>query len=156
MRNRILTLIVSCLLLNACGTAAVVQYRQDNPDADFYEAIIGVAKPDVKAALKLAQDKSDAKGAACWSALDVWLATLPDTRESAKLENTGVALAIERARIAFGNDGDSMIPDQISIGCAAMVNDMKRKGIKFAAIMAATKGAGAGGLAGSLPGLFAK
>lgn len=124
--------LLSLVMLSGCATSALNDYREANPDVEFFQAIMNVAIPDVKAAQALAHDRSDAIGYACWESVDRWLSFMPP---KAKPVNTGAALAIERLRVAFDDEG--MIPDSVRIGCAAMYNDMKRKGLKFAAAIGA-------------------
>lgn len=143
MKEKLKTLVLAAMLVfllalgMGCGSMAVNDYREANPDMEFFAAIMAVAIPDVKAAQALAHDRSDAIGYACWSSLDMWLSFLPP--KPALTQNTGAALAIERLRVVTDNEG--LIPDSVRIGCAAMVSDMRRRGLKIAAaIGAASKG----------------
>lgn len=122
--------ITALLVLTLAQGCALREFRDANPDVGLRDALTTVAIDDLAKAYERAVAADDVIAAVCFRSLGEYLATLPKIPSG---ETMGAFEAFERARILRLRIEKGM-PDQVKIGCAALVSDEKALLLKLGLI----------------------
>lgn len=122
-------IIVLAFVLTACGTSALKQARQLDPDADPFTTLVTATRIDAEAAQKMAVQSGDTSGQHCWETVTTVL-NETGAKDLEELKVIGPLSAWQRARNLRLNTGTG-IDERIRSACAVLVIDAVRQGIKI-------------------------
>ena len=142
MKSKIAVGILAALFLTSCATREVVSRLKEDPEAKLFDVVRQVAIEDLDAAMADATAHNDAIAMACYPVLKKYV-QLGDTGKS---KIVGAFSAFQRARNFSANIGGG-VPDDLRLGCAALVQD----GRDFVIRMGIIAGGASTGIGAAIP-----
>ena len=127
-------LLLALLILSGCATSSVLQQLQADPNADLATVIRNVTVTDLDAALADATAHNDTLALACYPVLKKYVTSNPIGQNDIK----GPISGFQRARDVSKGIGNSGVPDDLRLGCAALVQDVREFAVRMS-IMASPK-----------------
>jgi hypothetical protein len=155
--------VLAALALTGCASVSLPSHPQPQSVSEALANLKGDVQIDLAAADAIAVAHGDVLAHACYPVLAKYLAPQGGTVSADQIK--GVFSAFEEARATRksveGKSGGSLIPDDLKLGCAALLQDERDFLVRLAVIAGGASvgapgvGSAIGGAAGALPGLIA-
>lgn len=131
--KKILGILVLSLFMSACATTQAINLLQSGQETDLFSAVSKVTVADLDAAMADAQQNNDVIAMNCYPVLKKYV--LMGSQGTTKI--VGAFSAYQKARDIKKGIGAG-VPDDLKLGCAAMLQETRDFVLKMAAIAGAS------------------